>query len=61
LSPASGREGLWTFDFHKSEYFVPGSIRAAQGHVLSIDARRIVFRLSGTADARIKLTYRLAN
>ncbi len=61
LSPEASGEGLWRFDFSRSEHFVPGSIKAAQGHVLSIDARRIVFRLSGVADERIKFTYRLSN
>lgn len=61
LSPEARGEGLWTFDFDRSEHFVPGSIQAVQGHVLSIDARRIVFRLSGAADTRMKFTYRLSN
>ncbi len=61
LSSQASGEGLWKFDFSKSEHYVPGSIQAAQGHVLSIDARHIVFRLSGAADERMKFTYRASN
>ena len=61
LSSEASGAGLWTFDFSRSEHLVPGSIRATQGHVLSIDARHIVFRVSGAADKRIKFTYRLSN
>ena len=58
-SGASG-EGLWKFDFSRSRHYVAGSLKAAQGHVLSIDARSITFRLSGASGERIKFTYRLA-
>ena len=61
LSYEVSGEGLWKFDFSQSEHFVPGSIKAAQGHVLSIDDRHIVFRLSGAAYERTKFTYRLSN
>ena len=36
-----GREVLWIFDFSGSERFVPGSIRALQGVVLTLNARRL--------------------
>ena len=60
LSTGASGEGLWKFDFSRSEHYVAGSLKAAQGQVLAIDARSITFRLSGASGERIKFNYRLA-
>ena len=59
VAPA-GHEVAWVFDFSRARHFVPGSIRPQQGHALSVDARRIVFRLSGAPGERVRFEYRLA-
>ena len=50
---------FWKFDFSKARYFVSGSIRVEGGHVLSVDARSVVVRLSGDAGERIRFKYQL--
>ena len=59
VAPA-GDEVTWVFDFSRARHFVPGSIRPQQGHALSVDARRIVFRLSGAPGERVRFEYRVA-
>ena len=59
VAPA-GQEVTWVFDFSRARHYVPGSIQPQQGHALSIDARRIVFRLSGAPGERVRFEYRLA-
>jgi hypothetical protein len=60
LVSAVGRETFWTFDFSQTEHFVPGSIRSERGVVFSIENNRVVFRLNGTAQERIRFKYRIS-
>jgi hypothetical protein len=55
-----GSEGFWKFDFSAADRFVPGSLRAGTGTVVSFDGRSIVFRLNGAVGERIKFTFDLA-
>ena len=55
-----GREVLWIFDFSGSERFVPGSLRPLQGVVLTLNARRVVFRLSGASNEHVRFEFRLS-
>ena len=60
LGSEVGREVLWIFDFSGSERFVPGSIRPLQGVVLTLNARRVVFRLSGASNEHVRFEFRLS-
>jgi hypothetical protein len=39
-------KGLWRFDFLGSENFVPGSLKVKSGHVVSVDAHSVTFRIN---------------
>jgi hypothetical protein len=56
----SGAEGLWKFDFSSSARLVPGSLRAESGGLAVLDARTIVFRLTGDSGERIRFTFELS-
>jgi uncharacterized repeat protein (TIGR01451 family) len=58
VSGTSG-EGVWRFDFSGAEHFVPGSIEVARGDVVTRDAQRVVFRLTGKPGNRIEFTFLL--
>ncbi len=51
--------GQWQFDFSNSQGFVPGSLRVDSGQVLSLDSRRVVFRVGEGAGPRIRFRFRL--
>ena len=55
-----GRQVLWMFDFSDTEHFVSGSIRPLQGVVLTLNERRVVFRLSGASNEHVRFEYRLS-
>jgi hypothetical protein len=57
-SPKQG-EMIWSFDFSMTEGFVPGSLKAEKGSVLSQSETRIAVRLSGSAGERIQLSFQL--
>ncbi len=52
-------ETIWSFDFSMTEGFVPGSLKAEKGVVLSQSGRTIAVRLSGSAGERIRLSFQL--
>lgn len=60
LSTPSAGEVLWEFDFSNARHFVPGSFRAQSGHALSVSSHRIVFRLTGTPEERLRFSFELA-
>lgn len=60
LVAPSTQEVTWVFDFSRARGYEPGSIQPQQGHVLSVNAQRIVFRLSGAPGERVHFEYRLA-
>ncbi len=51
--------GRWQFDFSNSQGFVPGSLRVDSGQVLSLDNRRVVFRVGEGAGPPIRFRFRL--
>lgn len=58
VSEASG-EGQWEFQFSGADHFVPGSLKVDFGELISLDAYRVVFRLSGAPGERMKFRFEL--
>jgi hypothetical protein len=52
-------ETIWSFDFSMTEGFVPRSLRAEEGFVLSQNETRIAVRLNGSTGERIRLSFEL--
>ena len=59
LATPTPSPGQWRFDFQTAPGFVPGSIDAVRGQVILLDARSVVFRLSGTGGETLAFTFRL--
>ncbi len=56
-SPTAG--AVWEFDFSSARHFVPGSLRSAAGQTLLLSSHRIVFRLNGTPEERLRFSFEL--
>ena len=54
-SPTAG--AVWEFDFSSARHFVPGSLRSAAGQTLLLSSHRIVFRLNGTPEERLRFSF----
>jgi hypothetical protein len=58
LSTASGRGGIWRFDFRGSRTLEAGTIVVEAGEAVSLDPRAVVFRVRGEAGERIRFRFR---
>ena len=49
--------GQWRFNFTSAVGFVPGSIEVVSGHVLALDQRSVVFRVTGESGSRVRFSF----
>ena len=54
-----GASGQWKFDFQSSDVFEPGSIATAEGQVVVLGPRSVVFRSSGRPGERLRYSIRI--
>ena len=59
ISKASPGEGRWRFDFDASQTLVPGTLRVEAGQVLALEARAVVFRVTGDTAPVLRFTFEL--
>jgi hypothetical protein len=58
LVQASGRPGLWRFEFGTTASLEPGSLRVIAGQAALVTADAIVFRMSGRPGERVVFAFR---
>jgi hypothetical protein len=60
LSSPADADGVWRFDFTRTEHFQTGSIEVRQGRVLQQDGDHVVFRIGASPGERIEFTVELS-